>query len=189
MSGRRADRQREPGRACYWCAVGFDFNLARSMSSFASNRNSWRRPVPRRQTRPIFRAASWLSNGRVTRFVPTTGPASGGDFYPVGRSRNAMSADAADAWPCTTLHLNFNTFHTSAPPSVEFKLTPEGAILPPSSHSLPNGFSGKIYRHQVVDIVGYVSSRSGVLRTWGAVSSTTTDNVDASPRRQSAFCR
>src|SRR5689334_14530766 len=40
------------------------------MSSFASKRNSLRRPVPRRQTRPIFRTASWPSNGRVTRFVP-----------------------------------------------------------------------------------------------------------------------
>ena len=38
--------------------VGFDFGLAHSASSFASKRNSLRRPVPRRQTKPIFRAGS-----------------------------------------------------------------------------------------------------------------------------------
>ena len=43
------DPQPELRRACYWCAADFDLSLARSMSSFASNRNSLRRPVPRRQ--------------------------------------------------------------------------------------------------------------------------------------------
>jgi hypothetical protein len=43
--------------------------LARCVSSFASSRNSSRRPVPRRQTRPMFRAGSSVNSGRVIRLV------------------------------------------------------------------------------------------------------------------------
>src|SRR5262249_49071334 len=54
----------------------FDFILARSASSFARQRNSLRRPVPRRQTRPILRAGSSANSGRVTTLVPSNNPAS-----------------------------------------------------------------------------------------------------------------
>ena len=58
------------------CKARIAATFARAESSFASRRNSSRRPVPRRQARLIFRASSEFSRGRVTRLVPRKRPAS-----------------------------------------------------------------------------------------------------------------
>ena len=53
-----------------------DCDLARFRSSVASSRNSSWRPEPRRQIKPICRAGSSDTRGRVTRLVPRSSPAS-----------------------------------------------------------------------------------------------------------------
>src|SRR5262249_1240958 len=93
-AGSEATQLQSESTARYRRAAVF---LARSASSFASRRNSLRRPVPRRQTRPIFRAVSWLSNGTGERVAVLT--ASARSLPPLTYSIEDMVADMTCTCP------------------------------------------------------------------------------------------